>query len=282
MRIYNCYVLPMFTYNIATLGITDTQMKRLDVLHRKQLRIVCRIFYPRRIRNIALYKLTESVPITNMALQYRWKFFGHILRQSRENPPYKIMTSYFDPNSGRIPRQGRTFTNLPITLHKDLEYAAGIGRPPLQSMEDLELIRKFAQRRNEWREMVAEMVSKHNQPPTVRTRKTTRKRQRQENKKEMTKRKKEYKRQKQATQDEVRNGIRLRAPPEETRLRQIRVPMTTPRYIWNPAAARAAAQWPDGEPMDLHDDERQDQEQDAEEDHAEQQQEQAAMWHRFH
>ena len=87
-----------------------------------------------------------------------------------------------------------------------------------------------------------------------------------------TKRKKEYKRQKQATQDEVRNGIRLRAPPGETRLRQIRVPMTTPRYIWNPAAARAAAQWPDGEPMDLHDDERQDQEQDAEEDHAEQQQ----------
>ena len=195
MRIYNCYVLPMFTYNIATLGITDTQMKRLDVLHRKQLRIVCRIFYPRRIRNIALYKLTESVPITNMALKYRWKFFGHILRQSRENPPYRIMTSYFDPNSGRIPRQGRTFTNLPITLHKDLEYAAGIGRPPLKSMEDLELIRKFAQRRNEWREMVAEMVSKHNQPPTVRTRKTTRKRQRQENKKEMTKRKKEYKRQ---------------------------------------------------------------------------------------
>ena len=294
MRVYNCYVLPMFAYNIAVLGLTDIQMKSLDVLHRKHLRIVSRIFYPKRIRNIDLYALTKSVPITTLALQYRWKFFGHILRQPTTNPAYIIMNSYFNPNSGRQHRPGRIHTNLPIRLNQDLELTTGLGRPMLESLEDLEALRKFAQGRKEWKQMVKEMVMKHSQPATDKTPRTTRKRERQKNKNEMRKKRKECK--KRIIWNEAAEADSHLPPDRRHGMRRL-TPHETPRLRWNPQvqysvsteAARqpqgmgAAARRHNNEPIvNIHHQDPEAAEVIHRDARAEDRRAQAAMWHLFH
>ena len=68
IRIYNAYVPPILRYNLHTTGLTQLQLNILDTYHRKQLRFICRIFYPARISN------------SIMIIEQRWKLFGHTLR----------------------------------------------------------------------------------------------------------------------------------------------------------------------------------------------------------
>jgi hypothetical protein len=166
IRMYNAYVLPLLTYNLAANGLTMAQMKPLDVAHR----IIARIFFPNRISNKALYALTNTTPISQLAIRYRWAFFGHLLRRPDDNPALQVMISYFTHADTHDPRLGRPMSSLPMLLDDDLSHVKNMSdiwltqtqqqqwhrpnprkqRASLRDLQDLHELRAMAQDRHLW------------------------------------------------------------------------------------------------------------------------------------
>ena len=94
IRLYNTFVLPILTYNLACHGLSREQEKRLDVFHRKQLRCTLGITYPDVISNADLYAVTGQCSVSEMAKRDRWKLLGHILRQPSDIPANVALTAF--------------------------------------------------------------------------------------------------------------------------------------------------------------------------------------------
>ena len=160
IRIYKCYVLPHYLYNIAALGLSHTMIqKRLDIAHRKHLRIICQVWYPNMISNTELYTRTASIPISHHAINYRWSFLGHILRlhiNGQSSMCYDILYTYTYRNifsSNNIRHCGDNVYTLPHLLNDDLSYLPeGIK---LQCPADLERLTTLAQDREAWTNMTS-------------------------------------------------------------------------------------------------------------------------------
>ena len=79
LRLYSAFVLPILTYNMGTWGLTKTELNRLDAHYRRYLRQIIGIRWPHRISNGALYRRTQSSPISAAIRAARWSLFGHVL-----------------------------------------------------------------------------------------------------------------------------------------------------------------------------------------------------------
>ena len=153
IRIYNAYVPPILRYNLHTTGLTQLQLNILDTYHRKQLRFICRIFYPARISNKDLYHRCRTAPISIMIIEQRWKLFGHTLRLPLTFPPQLSMQQYYimRPTGRGAPR-----TTLPVQLNKDL---ATSNYEPLKLPADLLSLRAQASRRGNWQRLTTEIIN---------------------------------------------------------------------------------------------------------------------------
>ena len=94
IRLYNTFVLPILTYNLACHGLSRAQEKRLDVFHRKQVRCTLGITYPDVISNADLCAVTGQCSVSEMAKRDRWKLLGHILRQPSDIPANVALTAF--------------------------------------------------------------------------------------------------------------------------------------------------------------------------------------------
>eukprot|EP01034_Spumella_vulgaris_P022573 gene22573-28706_t len=151
IRLYNACVKSILMYNLAALGATATQTKILDTAHRRHLRRILRIYYPKHISNNNLYKITDSRPITTDIVKHRWRLFGHILRSHPDTPANKTMTQYFETRSrttgeNRKRHRGREATSIAVVLRNDL---ALVGRK-FHAAADLTSLKNIAHRRKEW------------------------------------------------------------------------------------------------------------------------------------
>lgn len=157
IRLYNAFIPPILRYNLHTTGLTRLQMDSMDTFHRKQLRIICRIFYPNHISNKDLYHRCKTAPISIMIIEQRWKLFGHILRLPRTSPPQLSMQQYYikRPTGRGAPR-----TTLPVSLNKDL---ALCDYDPLKIPADLLSFRRYAFRRGDWQRLTIEIINAYKQ-----------------------------------------------------------------------------------------------------------------------
>ena len=144
IRIYNAYVLPVLTYNCATWGLTDTEIRSLSAFHRRHMRSILRIRWPNTISNENLYKVTNVTPLEDHISKCRWGLLGHVLRLDRSAPAQKAMDLYFSP--GTRPR-GRPKDCLQTRIRKDL-VSRGYN---FKSQEDLDEIRAVAADRVAWK-----------------------------------------------------------------------------------------------------------------------------------
>ncbi|RLN88747.1 hypothetical protein BBJ28_00020055 [Nothophytophthora sp. Chile5] len=151
IRLYNCYVLPILLYNCGTWALTPSELRQLESFHRRQLRSVLNVRYPRRIPNAELYEACEERPQRHRIVKARWGLLGHILRRPRDIPAFIQMKNYFAP-SDRGKWRGRPRTTLPRVLDKDL-IASGCGHR-LRSDTDLEALRLLAQDKRTWKALM--------------------------------------------------------------------------------------------------------------------------------
>ena len=86
LRIFNACVKSVLLYGSETWLVSNSITQRLQTFVNKCLRIICRIFWPNTISNVALLKLTDEEPILRQIKRRKWRWIGHTLRK----PPDSI------------------------------------------------------------------------------------------------------------------------------------------------------------------------------------------------
>jgi len=151
LRLYNCYIRPVLTYNCDTWVLTPSQLNGLEGFRRHQLRLLLGVRYPQHISTPELYSRCGVEPLGNYILRQRWTLFGHILRRPVDIPANWCMTSFFsEPTTP--PWRGRAVTTLPRILQRDLQT---LPVPmALESSADLTTLRTLASQKAKWKELV--------------------------------------------------------------------------------------------------------------------------------
>ena len=81
LKLYNAQVVSIMLYNCNSWSATKAYLKKLDVTHRKHLRQIFNIHWPKsNMSNVTLYKRSNSVPLSTRVEKLSWDMFGHILR----------------------------------------------------------------------------------------------------------------------------------------------------------------------------------------------------------
>ena len=149
IKLYKSLVKSILLYNCGTWALTLTEEERLNAFHRKQLKKILNIRYPKKITNKSLYKICQEKPLSIQILSARWSLFGHILRRDKDIPANKATRAYFTPHGNKL--RGRPKTTLPVVINRDL---ALIQHPiRLHTSKDLAEITDLAQDRKRWRGM---------------------------------------------------------------------------------------------------------------------------------
>ena len=112
------------------------------------------IYYPNKISNENLYKVTKEKPISNLIIESQWRLFGHILRRHEDIPANKSMIGYFKEFGNRF--VGKPKTTLPILLNNELTNSN--PSLSLKSANDLDHLRSLAQNRKCWNRMTRQIV----------------------------------------------------------------------------------------------------------------------------
>ena len=94
IKLYKSQVKSILLYNCATCALILSEEERLNAYHRKQLKKILNIRYPKKITNKSLYKICQEKPLSLQTLSARWSLFGHILRRDRDIPANKATRAY--------------------------------------------------------------------------------------------------------------------------------------------------------------------------------------------
>ena len=142
MKIYNSNVKSILLYGAETWRVVQRDMNKLNVFHTKNLRKICKIFWPNRISNIELLQRTKSKVIEDEVKIKRWKWLGHVLRM--DNDKISKVALKWTPENGRRNR-GRPKQTWRRTIDREL---TELGK-------DWRQIEERAGDRQEWRRFVS-------------------------------------------------------------------------------------------------------------------------------
>ena len=134
LRLYSAFVLPVLTYNMGTWGLT-----------KQSLTVSTHISYD------ALYRRTQSSPISVAIRAARWSLFGHVLRMPLDAPVQRAIDAYLE-DTGTPKFRGRPRCTLPTTLGESLRR---IGRQ-LRNSDDINALRTLD--RHTWRDLGRELA----------------------------------------------------------------------------------------------------------------------------
>ena len=149
VRVYKTYVEPILLYNSETWTLTPTLEKTVDSFHRRLLRVIINVRYPKIITNEKLCMLTKEPPISE-TIRKRWlALLGHILRLHPDTPAQKALRYYMTPHPRPVGRPPMTWIAL---ITKDLQATLKTHRikTPLTATS-LEKLMILAEDRNLWR-----------------------------------------------------------------------------------------------------------------------------------
>ena len=95
LTVYDAQVVSVLLYNCSSWSAPQNVMAKLDVCHRKHLRRILNIYWPKGvISNKELYRRCQVTPITERVRKARWTLFGHnILRMNKNCPASLALTS---------------------------------------------------------------------------------------------------------------------------------------------------------------------------------------------
>ena len=166
LKLYRIYIKSILEYNISCLTLTKVELEKLNAYHRKQLRILCNIYYPNKISNDKLYEKTKEVPISIDIIKRRWSLFGHILRQNNDIPANKIMLQYFRMSEDKQISSDQRYIRTSIVkfLNKDLSILRNDEKQiiikninniqkykfKLENVKDLNYLKEIAEERKCW------------------------------------------------------------------------------------------------------------------------------------
>ena len=158
LKLYNTIVRSVLLYNSCTWGMSERDENGINAFHRRQLRRVLGVKYPTKMKNEAVYRLSNSRPLSIMITKSRWKMFGHVLRMNANTPAWLVMRFYFQETGNRKFR-GRPRTTLVTTINRDITRTQKLypqfDIKPLKTELDLFNVRVKATNRKHWQKRVS-------------------------------------------------------------------------------------------------------------------------------
>ena len=88
LRLYEALVTSVLLHTCSSWAAPKKAVYSVDVLQRKHLRQILKIFWLNVISNENLYKRCKVRPLTERIAEARWKMFGHVLRSGESTPAY--------------------------------------------------------------------------------------------------------------------------------------------------------------------------------------------------
>ena len=121
LRLYEALVTSVLLYNCSSWAAPKSVLDSVDILQRKHLRQILRIFYPNIISNENLYKRCQARPLTERIAEARWKMLGHVLRSGECTPAYlSFRFACLNSRDAYKGRRGAHRTNLLDIVLKDV------------------------------------------------------------------------------------------------------------------------------------------------------------------
>ena len=158
VKLYNSIPRSILLYNSCTWGMSDKDEQNVDSFHRRQLRRVIGVKYPTKMRNEAVYRITNTRPISIEITKSRWKMLGHVLRMN-ENTPARLAMKFFFQVTNNTKYKGRKRTTIVTTINRDIirtqQHNPNFDLKPIQSELDLRNIRVKATNRRHWQRRVS-------------------------------------------------------------------------------------------------------------------------------
>ena len=121
LHLYEAQVVSVMMYNSNSWSPSKAALKKLDVTHRRHLRKILNIRWPKgQISNKTLYNRCKVKKLSERVAEQRWSMFGHILRSDENTPAHQALTFAVESNHHFHGRTGRPRCNLFSLLEKDL------------------------------------------------------------------------------------------------------------------------------------------------------------------
>ena len=156
IRIFNAYAASIFLYNSETWTLTASHIKQIDSFHRRLMRTVLHVRWPRIITNEDLYRRTKAEPWSKTICRRRLNWLGHVMRLDEKTPARVALKEYLTPMRRPVGRPALTWlkqietdlnaTNVQLNLSKD---------NPEQIIITLEKITKD---RSNWRRIIRDAM----------------------------------------------------------------------------------------------------------------------------
>ena len=127
-------VRPVLLYGCGTWGLTAALTKKLCARHCRHLQVMAGYRWPKRIRNKAIFHLTQTRSLSDDIQRARLRLLGHCLRLPRDAPSQKVLdlSVHAVPKAGR----GRPRTCLLSTLRLELD-TVGLNLRTASGLEQL-------------------------------------------------------------------------------------------------------------------------------------------------
>ncbi|XP_044573417.1 uncharacterized protein LOC123257659 [Drosophila ananassae] len=116
LRIFNACVKSILLYGAETWLTFQRMMTKLQSFINKCLRIICGIFWPKRLSNSDLWRNTGEAPIHHQIKKKKWKWIGHALRKKTDSIVRKALD--WNPQGSR--RVGRPKLTWRRTIIQEL------------------------------------------------------------------------------------------------------------------------------------------------------------------
>ena len=148
LLLYEALVVSVLMYNSSCWAAPMAALEKLDVVHRRHLRMILNYKYPNIISNVNLYKRCNTEPLSARVERSRWRMLGHVLRGPVDGPAYTSLVFVINTlqMKGRV---GRPQSNLFSLVKRDLQNRS----ISLNNLDDLNYLRNVAYDRPGWRKM---------------------------------------------------------------------------------------------------------------------------------
>ena len=138
----------LITKNWKTL--TKTLENTIDSFHRRLLRKVIHVKWPRTISNKDLYERTHMTPWSKTINRRRLTWFGHLLRLPSDTPAREALKIYATPTKKPSGKPKTTWLSTifsDLKCYSDIQIVGDIGK-------DLERLELICINRKEWARIV--------------------------------------------------------------------------------------------------------------------------------
>ncbi len=148
LLLYEALVVSVLMYNSSCWAAPKAALEKLDVVHRRHLRLILNYKYPNVISNKNLYKRCNTESLSARVERSRWRMLGHVLRGPVDGPAYTSLVFVVNTLKMRG-RVGRPQSNLFSLIQRDLKDRNMF----LNNLDELNYLRNIAFDRPNWRSM---------------------------------------------------------------------------------------------------------------------------------